>query len=96
MTGSVYAEYADPEIQIVICTAYSDYPWEDVSRRIEGTDRLLVLMRAFLNSIELVKQLAEMMEGAVRVESASGQGSTFGCTIRLKRMVAAMRPARAA
>ena len=33
--------YADPDIQIVICSAYSDHPWEDVSRRIGDTDKLL-------------------------------------------------------
>jgi len=46
--------YVDPEIQIVICTAFSDHPWEDVSRRIGGNDRLLVLMKPF-NSIEVVQ-----------------------------------------
>jgi CheY-like chemotaxis protein len=51
--------YADPEIHIVICTAYSDHPWEDVSRRIGETDKLLVLMKPF-NSIEVV-QLANAL-----------------------------------
>ena len=51
--------YADPDIQIVICSAYSDHPWEDVSRRIGDTDKLLVLMKPF-NSIEVV-QLANAL-----------------------------------
>ncbi len=51
--------YADPDIQIVICSAYSDHPWEDVSRRIGETDKLLVLMKPF-NSIEVV-QLANAL-----------------------------------
>lgn len=51
--------YADPEIQIVICSAYSDHPWEDVSRRIGETDKLLILMKPF-NSIEVV-QLANAL-----------------------------------
>jgi len=51
--------YADPEIQIVICSAYSDHPWEDVSRRIGETDKLLILMKPF-NSIEVV-QLANSL-----------------------------------
>jgi two-component system, sensor histidine kinase and response regulator len=46
--------YADPDIQIVICSAYSDHPWEDVSRRIGDTDKLLILMKPF-NSIEVVQ-----------------------------------------
>jgi two-component system, sensor histidine kinase and response regulator len=51
--------YVDPEIQIVICSAYSDHPWEDVSRRIGETDKLLILMKPF-NSIE-VMQLANSL-----------------------------------
>ncbi len=51
--------YVDPEVQIVVCTAYSDHPWEDVSRRIGETDKLLILMKPF-NSIELV-QLANAL-----------------------------------
>lgn len=46
--------YVDPEIQVVICSAYSDHPWEDVSRRIGDTDKLLILMKPF-NSIEVVQ-----------------------------------------
>lgn len=51
--------YADPEIQIVICSAYSDHPWEDVSHRIGETDKLLILMKPF-NSIEVI-QLANAL-----------------------------------
>ena len=51
--------YVDPELEVVICTAYSDHPWEDVSRRIGNTDKLLILMKPF-NSIEVV-QLAHSL-----------------------------------
>ncbi len=51
--------YVDPDIEIVICTAYSDHPWEDVSRRIGNTDKLLILMKPF-NSIEVI-QLANSL-----------------------------------
>jgi len=51
--------YVDPDLEIVICTAYSDHPWEDVSRRIGNTDKLLILMKPF-NSIEVV-QLANSL-----------------------------------
>ncbi|MFO0698425.1 MAG: histidine kinase dimerization/phospho-acceptor domain-containing protein [Nitrospira sp.] len=46
--------YVDPEIQVVICSAYSDHPWEDISRRIGDTDKLLILMKPF-SSIEVVQ-----------------------------------------
>lgn len=51
--------YVDPDLHIVICSAYSDHPWEDVSRRIGDTDKLLILMKPF-NSIEVV-QLAHSL-----------------------------------
>lgn len=46
----------DPEMQIVICTAYSDLAWEDVMRRLGNMDKLLILRKPFDN-IE-VQQLA--------------------------------------
>ena len=51
--------YVDPDLQVVICTAYSDHPWEEVSRRIGDTDKLLILMKPF-NSVEVV-QLASSL-----------------------------------
>ncbi len=37
----------DPRIQVVICTAYSDHPWEQVMNRLDVRDRLLVLKKPF-------------------------------------------------
>ncbi len=37
----------DPDLQIVICSAHSDYQWQDLSRRLGRTDRLLVLKKPF-------------------------------------------------
>jgi diguanylate cyclase (GGDEF)-like protein/PAS domain S-box-containing protein len=37
----------DPEVQIVICTAYSDYAWEDILERFGTSDRLLILKKPF-------------------------------------------------
>jgi DNA-binding response OmpR family regulator len=39
----------DPRIQIVICTAYADYSWEDLARRLGPTDKLLLLKKPFDN-----------------------------------------------
>ena len=46
----------DPDLQAVICTAYSDYSWEDIVERLGRTDRLLILKKPF-DLIE-VRQLA--------------------------------------
>ena len=45
-----------PDIQIVICTAYSDYSWQDLYNKFGNTDNLLILKKPFDN-IE-VRQLA--------------------------------------
>ena len=37
----------DPEIQVVVCTAYSDYSWEQMSQRIGKSDRVLILKKPF-------------------------------------------------
>lgn len=37
----------DPELQIVICTAYSDHSWEDLFRALGPTNNLLVLKKPF-------------------------------------------------
>ncbi len=46
----------DPELQVVICTAYSDYAWSDMLKQLGHTDRLLILKKPFDN-VE-VSQLA--------------------------------------
>ena len=37
----------DPDVQIVICTAYSDYSWEQILERFGASDRLLILKKPF-------------------------------------------------
>ncbi len=46
----------DPQLQIVICTAYSDYSWKDIHQRLGQTDGLLILKKPFDNAE--VRQLA--------------------------------------
>ena len=45
---------ADPDLQIVVCTAYSDYSWEEMVTRLGRTDRLLILKKPF-DIIEVVQ-----------------------------------------
>jgi two-component system, sensor histidine kinase and response regulator len=47
---------ADRDVQIVICTAYSDYPWNHLQKKLGATDRLLILKKPF-DMVE-VRQLA--------------------------------------
>lgn len=39
----------DPDIQVVICTAYSDYSWGDMMSKLGRSDRLVVLKKPFDN-----------------------------------------------
>jgi len=36
-----------PDLPIVLCTAYSDHSWEDISRELQRTDQLLLLKKPF-------------------------------------------------
>jgi len=38
---------ASPNLQTVICTAYSDYSWEQIIERLGRNDRLLILRKPF-------------------------------------------------
>jgi signal transduction histidine kinase len=49
----------DPSLQVVICTAYSDYSWEQMLERLDMRDRLLILKKPF-DAIE-VCQLANSL-----------------------------------
>jgi signal transduction histidine kinase len=37
----------DPNIQVVICTAYSDYSWNEISERLGRSENLLILKKPF-------------------------------------------------
>jgi two-component system, sensor histidine kinase and response regulator len=49
----------DPDLEIVICTAYSDYMWEEVVTTLANRDKLLILRKPF-DAIE-VYQLASSL-----------------------------------
>ncbi len=50
---------ADPRLQIALCTAYSDYSWDEISARLGFDDRLLILKKPFDN-IE-IRQMASAL-----------------------------------
>ncbi|MCP1441394.1 signal transduction histidine kinase [Pseudomonas sp. GGS8] len=49
----------DPNLQVVVCTAYSDYSWDELLERLHAHDRLLILKKPFDN-IE-VQQMANTL-----------------------------------
>ena len=51
----------DPNLQIVICSAYSDYSWSKIHSELGATDRLLILKKPFDNAevLQLTSALIE-------------------------------------
>lgn len=50
---------ASPELQVVICTAYSDYTWDELLAQLGGSDQLVILKKPF-DTIEVL-QLANAL-----------------------------------
>ncbi|PBJ25390.1 Phytochrome-like protein cph2 [Pseudomonas sp. ACN8] len=50
---------ADPNLQIALCTAYSDYSWEAVAERLQFGDQLLILKKPF--DILEIRQMANAL-----------------------------------
>jgi two-component system sensor histidine kinase/response regulator len=55
----VHLWQAYPELQVVICTAYSDYSWEQIIERVGQSDSLVILKKPF-DAVEVI-QLAHAM-----------------------------------
>jgi two-component system NtrC family sensor kinase len=56
-TLRMWREEAD--LQVVLCSAYSDYSWDELARKLETSERLLILRKPF-DSIE-VRQMAHAL-----------------------------------
>jgi two-component system sensor histidine kinase/response regulator len=50
-----------PDLQVVICTAYSDYSWKDMVKKLGYSDRLVILKKPFDN-IEVLQLAISMTE----------------------------------
>ena len=48
----IWKEY--PDLQVVICTAYSDYSWDDIARALGESDSVLILKKPF-DSVEVMQ-----------------------------------------
>jgi signal transduction histidine kinase len=60
---------ADPHLQVVLCTAYSDYSWSDIVARCGSTDQLLILKKPF--EVPEVRQLAHALSEKWRLARAN-------------------------
>jgi signal transduction histidine kinase len=55
-----------PDLQIVICTAFSDYTWSEIQRRLGHSNRFLILKKPF-DALE-VRQIADSLTDRARAE----------------------------
>lgn len=58
----------DPDLQVIICTAYSDHTWDDIVRSLGYSDRLLLLRKPFEQdeARQLALALSEKFRLAIR------------------------------
>jgi signal transduction histidine kinase/AmiR/NasT family two-component response regulator len=61
----------DPAMQIVLCTAYSDYSWEQMSEKLGQSDKLVILKKPFDNieALQLATALTEKWNLAWQAKS---------------------------
>lgn len=62
----------DPDLQIVICTAYSDFSWDEMLGNLGTSDRLLILKKPFDN-IEVLQMANALTEKWHRARQAQYQ-----------------------
>ena len=67
----------DPQLQIVICTAYSDQPWDEIRDRIGRTDRLVILQKPF-NTIEALQLASTLCRKWDLAQKVSAQLTELG------------------
>jgi two-component system, sensor histidine kinase and response regulator len=58
-TCKIWEKYSD--LQVIICTAYSDYSWEDILETLGYSDRLVVLKKPF-GRVEVLRLAIAMTE----------------------------------
>ena len=64
----------NPELQVVICTAYSDYGWDSITQRLGSSDSLVILKKPFdhVEALQLAHALTNKWnlarQAAVRVD----------------------------
>ncbi len=97
-----------PDLQVVVCTAYSDYSWEAMVERLGQSDRLLILKKPFDNIevLQLANALTEKwslfqkaktrlsdLEQAVRTRTVELQGANSELTRANERLAVEMKRA---
>ena len=77
-TAKLWEAY--PDLQVVICTAYSDYAWDDMIAKVGRSDRLVILKKPFDNVevLQLANALTEKWR-LLQVRQAEDRWPGAGC-----------------
>ncbi|MBE2213502.1 MAG: response regulator [Opitutaceae bacterium] len=90
----------DPMIHVVICTAFSDYSWDDLFVRLGESDRLLILKKPFDNveAMQLATALTEKwrLTRAVRAQVDTLEEKVRRRTAELESTMIELRAAKQA
>ena len=64
------------ELQVVVCTAYSDYSWEEMTRKVKKSDSVLILKKPFDN-IEVLQMAHALTKKWALTQEAKTQLTTL-------------------
>ncbi|WP_221029854.1 response regulator [Actomonas aquatica] len=70
----------DPRLQIVICTAYSDYSWKELTRSLGTSDSLIILKKPFDN-IEVVQLAHALLRKWDLTRESEARVADLGATV---------------
>jgi two-component system NtrC family sensor kinase len=74
---------AYPDLQVVICTAYSDYAWDDMIAKVGQSDRLVILKKPFDN-VEVL-QLAHAFTAKWQLlQQVKARTESLECQVRAR------------
>ena len=73
----------DPDLQIVICTAYSDKSWEEMMEEVPSPERLLILKKPF-DTIEVLQLAHALTEKWTLLQSSRSNLEEMERTVNLR------------
>ena len=76
----------DPDLQVVICTAYMDFSWEEMVVKLGYTDRLVVLKKPF-EAVEVLQLASALTEKWRLHQQANGQLERLESLVRERTSV---------
>ena len=82
----------DPDLQVVICTAYSDHGWEEIQAALPARDRWLVLKKPF-DKIEVLQLAQSLTEKWQLTQSARADLAALQARLRRSERLLSLQTA---